>query len=78
MNSNKIFKKDIGKKYFITENARVLLGIEDGIEFTLMDILDGSIAYPYVLSSAAFENGLTEYFNEDELIEIEKQDKNEI
>jgi len=64
----------IGNKVFITERARTLLGLPDGIVFTIKDILEvgEDIKFPMVLSAEEFGKDWVEFFDEDELILIEE------
>lgn len=64
------FKKD--DKCFLTENVRKLLSLPD-VEYTVKDVLN-DIDYPYVLnlSSEDFGKDFVQFFNENEMIEIQK------
>lgn len=61
-------KIKIGDKCFITENARVLLGLPDGIEYTIKDILQENVEFQFVLSADEFGKDWVEFFREEELI----------
>lgn len=63
---------EIGKKVFINENARVLLGLPDGIEYVVEDILKTDVPYKIVLTADELGKDWVEFFKEDELIEIPK------
>jgi hypothetical protein len=63
---------EIGNKVFITERARTLLGLPDGIVFTIKDILVQEVTFPMVLSAEEFGEDWVEFFEEDELILIEE------
>jgi hypothetical protein len=63
---------EIGNKCHITENARVLLGHQDGIEYTIKDILKQNVKCPIVLSSEEFGKDWVEFFTEDEIIIIKE------
>jgi hypothetical protein len=65
-----IKKLKIGDKCFITENAKTLLGLPDGIEFTIKDILQEDVEYQIVLNAEEFGKDWVEFFNEDEIILI--------
>ena len=59
-----------GQEVFICENARVKLGLPDGIIGVVTDILTDGEDYPYVVSSEG--NFIEEYFDEEELIKFKK------
>tara|TARA_R110000772_G_scaffold17946_3_gene50071 strand:+ start:190631 stop:190822 length:192 start_codon:yes stop_codon:yes gene_type:complete len=60
----------VGDKVFITENAATLLGLEDGIEFTIVDILILKVDFPVVLNAPQFGDDWVEFFGTNEIIEI--------
>ena len=60
----------IGTKVFINENARVLLGLPDGVEYTIKDILKENIPYKVALGADEFGKDWIQFFKEDELIRI--------
>lgn len=69
----KLFKlKNVGKKVFINENARVMLGLSDGIVYTIKDVLDEDVEYKIVLSSDELGKDWVGFFDESELINIEQ------
>lgn len=59
----------IGEKVFINENARVLLGLSDGIEYTIKDVLSDDVPCKIVLSAEELGKDWVQFFREDELIE---------
>jgi hypothetical protein len=62
---------NIGDKVYLKENARVILGLPDDIEYTIIDILGNYVDYPIVLSAEELGKDWVEFFNENELIPIE-------
>jgi hypothetical protein len=62
----------IGEMVFITENARVLLGLPDGLEYKIVDILKIKVEAPYVLISDEFGETTHFFFSRDELIKIKE------
>lgn len=64
---------EIGNKVFITERARTLLGLPDGIVFTIKDILEQELTFPIVLSAEEFGEDWVEFFEADEIILIEEE-----
>ena len=60
----------IGKKVFITENTRVLLGLPDGIEYTIKEILTDYVDCRIVLTAEELGEDWVNFFSEDELIDI--------
>jgi hypothetical protein len=60
----------IGTKVFINENARVLLGLPDGIEYTIKDIIKEDVPYKIVLCSKELGKDWVEFFSKDEIISI--------
>jgi hypothetical protein len=61
----------IGDKCFLTENARVSFGFEDGIVFKVKDILLG-VEYPITISTEKFGKDWVQFVREDEIIIIEE------
>jgi hypothetical protein len=61
----------VGDKCYITENAKVGLGLPDGIEYTIKDILKDDVDFPIVLNAEEFGKDWVEFFREEELIEVE-------
>ena len=61
---------EIGKKVFITENVRVLLGLPDGVEYTIKDVLKDDVPCKIVLGADEFGKDWVQFFMEDELIDI--------
>lgn len=61
---------EIGKKVFINENARVLLGLPDGIEYTIKDVLKDDVPCKIVLGADELGKDWVQFFREDELIDI--------
>jgi hypothetical protein len=59
---------EIGKKVFINENSRVLLGLPNGIEYTVKDILKDDVPCKIVLGAEEFGKDWVEFFMECELI----------
>lgn len=64
-------KFELGEKVFITENARVLLGLPEGLEYEIIDILKLKVKSPYVLITDEFPDSHF-FFSRDELIKIKK------
>ena len=60
----------IGKKVFITENTRVLLGLPDGVEYTIKEILTDDVDCRIVLTAEELGEDWVNFFSEDELIDI--------
>ena len=65
--NSKIIK--IGDTVYIKENARVLLGLPNGIEYTVKDIED-DIQYPIILCADELGKDWEQFFCIDELIKI--------
>lgn len=63
----------IGDKCYIAENAKVLLGLPDGIEYTVKDILQEDVEYKIVLNAKEFGEDWVQFFKEEELILTETQ-----
>jgi len=63
----------IGTKVFINENARVLLGLSEGIEYTIKDVLKEDVPCKIVLSAEELGKDWVQFFREDELIRIPKK-----
>ena len=61
---------EIGKKVFINENARVLLGLTDGVEYTIKDVLKDDVPCKIVLGADELGKDWVQFFREDELIDI--------
>ena len=61
---------EIGKKVFINENARVLLGLPDGVEYTIKDVLKDDVPCKIVLVADELGKDWVQFFSEDELIDI--------
>ena len=61
---------EVGKKVFITENARVLLGLPDGVEYTIKEILTDDVDCRIVLTAEELGNDWVNFFSENELIDI--------
>ena len=60
----------IGDEYFLTENTKVILGHDDGIVYTVVDILKLHVDCPIVINAEQFGKDWVEFVNEDELIKI--------
>lgn len=60
----------IGEQFFITENARCLLGLPDAVIFTLVDILEDGATRPFVLKSDELGEDWVNFFLEEELIKL--------
>ena len=58
----------IGEKVMINENAKVLLGFEDGLEFNVVDVLELTHDKPIVLNCKEFGEDWVEFFSIDEII----------
>lgn len=58
----------IGEKVTINENAKVLLGFDDGLEFTVVDMLQEDVEKPIVLNCKDFGKDWVEFFSVDEII----------
>lgn len=66
-------KFSIGDKVLLTENAKVMLGLPDGIEYTITDILkEENVEYKIVLNAEEFGKDWVQFFDETELILIEE------
>jgi hypothetical protein len=61
----------IGDKVFLTENTRVLMGFEDGLEFEVVDTLNLDVPHPIVVKCDNLGKDWVEFFSEDELILID-------
>ena len=61
---------EIGTEVFITENARVLLGLPEGLVYEVKDTLYLDVDKPVVLSCDEMGSDWVEFFSEDELITI--------
>jgi len=61
---------EIGKKVFINENARVMLGLPDGIEYTIKDVLKDDVPCKIVLGADELGKDWVQFFREDELIDV--------
>lgn len=61
-----------GDKCYITENAKVGLGLPDGVEYTIIDILQENVEFNFVLNAEEFGKDWVEFFREEELIAIEQ------
>ena len=59
-----------GKKVFITENTRVLLGLPDGVEYTIKEVLTDNVEHRVVLIAEELGNDWVNFFSENELIDI--------
>jgi hypothetical protein len=64
-------KLEVGDKCYITENAKVGLGLPDGVEYTIIDILKENVEFNFVLNAVEFGKDWVEFFKEEELIAIE-------
>lgn len=60
----------IGDKVFITENAKVKLGLPDGVEYTIKDILHEDVEFQIILNAEEFGKDWMEFFRAEELILI--------
>ena len=60
----------IGKEVFITENARCLLGLPDGVIYTIKDILEEDVECRIVLAAEELGEDWVNFFKESELIDI--------
>jgi hypothetical protein len=56
-------------KVYLCENARVLLGLPDDIEYTIKDIIEDDVEFPIVLSAPEFGKDWVEFFRKEEIIE---------
>jgi hypothetical protein len=63
----------LGEKVFITERAKVMVGIDNDYEYEIMDILKIKVNSPYVLVCEELGSGWMEFFSKDELIKINKE-----
>jgi len=57
-----------GQVVFITENARVKLGLPDGLEFIYEETLEQKVEYPIVLKCEELGKDWVEFFCDDEII----------
>ena len=62
----------VGDKCYITENAKVGLGLPDGVEYTIIDILQENVEFNFVLNAEEFGKDWVEFFREEELIAIKQ------
>lgn len=62
----------VGDKCYITENAKVGLGLPDGVEYTIVDFLQEDVEFKIVLNAEEFGRDWVEFFREEELIAIEQ------
>ena len=60
----------VGTKVYINENVRVLLGLPDGIEYTIKDYLEEDVPCKIVLGSEELGKDWVQFFRVDELIAI--------
>ena len=58
---------EIGKKVIINENARVLLGLPDGVEYIIKDVLKDDVPCKIVLGADELGKDWVQFFTEDEL-----------
>ena len=65
-------KYRIGEKYFLTENTRTLLGLPDGYEYELIDILKIKVNSPYVIKCEELGEDWRGFVDKHELIKIKK------
>ncbi len=62
----------IGDKCYITENAKVLLGLPDGVVYTIKDILQEEVVeFQIVLNTEEFGKDWVQFFRAEELIAVE-------
>ena len=60
----------ITDKVYLCENARTILGLPDGVEYTIVDILDDNVDCPIVLSAEELGKDWREFFRTNELIPV--------
>lgn len=65
-NSGKVI--DVGSTVILTENARTKMGLADGMEYKIEEILTGNYEYPLVLSCEELGGNWKEFFHFDEVI----------
>lgn len=64
---------EIGDKVFLTNQAQTLIGLHEGVEYHIIDIIDKNESmnpYPIVVGSDELGKDWREFFSEDELILI--------
>lgn len=61
---------NIGDKVYITENSKTLLGLPEGIEYTVIDILKEDVEFKVVLNAKEFGSDWVEFFKPEEIILI--------
>jgi hypothetical protein len=61
----------VGDKCYITENAKVGLGLPDGVEYTIKDILQEDVEFQIVLNAKEFGKDWVQFFRAEELIAVE-------
>lgn len=59
-----------GDKVILTEETKKNLGLPDGVEYTIVDILYDNVPYNIVLNAEEFGKDWVQYFDEDEIILI--------
>jgi len=64
-------KLEIGDNVYICENSQVLLGLPDGCEYTIKDILELKYDSPYVLSCEEHGKDWVGFFGKNELIKTD-------
>ena len=63
----------IGDKVYLNENARVTLGLPDGVEYQIKDILtEEHLLFPIVITAEEFGKDWEQFTRESELIPIEE------
>lgn len=65
-------KLKINDPCYITENARVMLGLPDGIVYTVKDILQEDIDFPIVLNAKEFGKDWFQFFKTEEIITLKE------
>lgn len=59
-----------GDKVILTEETKNNLGLPDGVEYTIVDILYDNVPYNIVLNAEEFGKDWVQFFDEDEIILI--------
>ena len=63
-------KWSIGDTCLITENVRVLLGLQDGLGYEIKDIIKDEVEFHYVLTCDELGNDWVQFFKESELVSL--------
>jgi hypothetical protein len=61
----------INDKCYITDTTRVGLGLPNGVEYTIKDILYEKVEFPIVLNAEQFGEDWVQFVRPEELIPVE-------